>query len=393
MKQTSKLALLAAATMIAGPAFASKSRVEALSNAKTVAFDVVDLAEKPGRINALPDQVNFEFGGSKLAYSATGAGTGSNPNAEGGIIRSFGAHKLGAYIGRQSSNFNYIAAGSVNADGTPRLGAHFTADTQQYLDNPLTLTYGSKMGDLAWGASLYYANSTRKTANAAGNNFSKSAQGLTFSIGDDVWEAYVVLSLGAQVKDDSTAGATQGNVAKGNSAMKLGGQYSFGSTLAFLDYSSLAAQYAQGAAGTVTSKLGVTSYALGVESMVKGEGTHFFYGVKYVAASEAQTSENSALNGVKVETASLPLTFGIEADAASWLVLRGSISQPVLLGNTTVKTAAASNTDSMIDNATVKFGSSLKFNKFSVDMLMAAGTNGQLNANNFGTSAALNYMF
>ena len=385
MKNTSKLVLLVAVAMSATQAYASKSRVNALQGAMTVANDVEDLGEKPGRITTLPDSAVFEFGASSLSYGSTTT-TANSPNSQGGVIRSFGNHKVGLYLGRQSANFTYIARGSSNG-----LGAHFTATEDLYLDNPLTLTYGTKMGDLGWGASLFYANSARKIN--ATSKFSKSAQGLTLSAGDGVWEAFLVLSLGGKVKDETTGTATAGDEAKGASAFKLGGQYSFGSSLVFLDYSTLGTQYAVGSTGTVTSKLSTTAYNLGVETMIKGEGTHFFYGVKYAAASESQSAETNAANGVKVETASLPVTIGVEADAASWLVLRGSLVQPVLIGNSTLKTSAASNTDSMLDNNSVRFGSSLKFNKFAIDMLMYAGTTGQLNANNFGTSAALNYVF
>ena len=92
----------------------------------------------------------------------------------------------------------------------------------------------------------------------------------------------------------------------------------------------------------------------------------------------------------------MPFVIGVEADAASWLVLRASAKQNVILGSSKVGTAdSTTNTN----NTTVALGAGLKFNKFMLDSTLVAGSvpsvpgNGTIDANNLMANAALTYMF
>lgn len=384
-----KVMLFAAVSMMSASVFASKARVTALQNSQTVSYDFQDLFEKPNRMMSLSDQVSFEWGSPSISY--TGNTAGSSPNSEGGFFRSFGSSKLGAYIGRQSTNFTLLTSGGALAAIGSQIGTQWATASGRYLDNPLNIFYATKMGDMNFGASLYYANSSRKTTSQQ----SKNAQALIVGLSDEVWEVTSTLSLGAQVKDETTGTATTGDQIKGDSGLRLAGHYTMGTTRVYADYSTLSgtASTSSGNSTTKDGKLGISAYNLGVESFIKGDGTHFFYGIAYSAYNEAQTGSSHQANGAKYETARMPLTLGVEAEASSWMTLRGAISQSILIDTEKVTTAAASNTNSGMHDTNVTAGLGFKFQKMTVDAVLAAGSSGQLNANTFGTNASLTYMF
>ncbi|MEI7973107.1 MAG: hypothetical protein WCH11_01935 [Bdellovibrio sp.] len=385
-----KIMFLAAVSMMSASAFASKARLSALQNSESVSNDFQDLFDKPNRMMTLSDQVTFEWGSPSLSY-ATGGTSGSSPNSEGGFLRSFGSSKMGAYIGRQSDNFTLLTSGGALAAVQSQIGTQWTTTTGRYLDNPFNIFYATKLGDMNFGASLYYANSSRRTSTQQ----SKNAQALIVGLSDDVWEVTSTLSLGAQVRDETTGTSTSGDQIKGDSGLRLAGHYKMGTTKYYADYSILSgtASTVAGNSSTKDGKLGISSYNLGMESFFKGEGSHFFYGVAYRAYSEAQTGASHQSNGSKYETARIPLILGVEAEASSWATVRGAVSQSILIDTEKVTSTGGSTTNSGMHDTTVTAGLGLKFQKMIIDAVLAAGSSGQLNANSFGTNASLTYMF
>ena len=93
----------------------------------------------------------------------------------------------------------------------------------------------------------------------------------------------------------------------------------------------------------------------------------------------------------------LPVTFGFEADATSWLTLRGSVGQNVILNNR--KNGANKSSDA--NTTTVNGGATLNFGKLAVDGLVGttssagvAGTkNGVLSTSNLLTRVGVTYNF
>ncbi len=381
-------ALIAGTSLLSATVFASEARVAALQNAVTVANDVQDTFEKPGRLTSIPDMVTLEFGTTGMAYTASSTGyTGtvaSAPNAEGGIVRSMGDSKLAFYVGRQSSTFTYLINGGVGKTySSAVIGTPYSSAEGRRLDNPLSLLYAMKMGDISLGGHLYYAASSKKSGT---NNFDKSATGLSLSANTDVWEGYVNAGLGSSVKN-TTSGSSE--TFTGDSSFTVGGFYNLSSMQIFANYGS-AGGTLKNAAGNEASKLAISNYTLGVESKVKGDMSHVFYGISYAAVAEEQKTAASA---AKVETTALPIIVGLEADAASWLVLRASLTQPILIATQKFTASGTSNTDSMLDKTVIAAGAGLKMNKLLLDMVLSAGTTGVLSTTNFGSQASLTYNF
>src|SRR5690606_39830 len=83
----------------------------------------------------------------------------------------------------------------------------------------------------------------------------------------------------------------------------------------------------------------------------------------------------------EIVTQRLPLTFGFETDATSWLVLRGSISQNIVIGSTktTFSTGTGPGKATIQNSTTVNTGATLNFGKLKVDGMVGTTTAGTMN--------------
>jgi hypothetical protein len=87
---------------------------------------------------------------------------------------------------------------------------------------------------------------------------------------------------------------------------------------------------------------------------------------------------------------------GVEADATSWLVLRASAKQNILVGDTKPNGGVAQTTR---NNTTVALGTGIRFNKFMLDATLAAGSvpgspgTAAINDTSLMGNASLTYMF
>ena len=123
-----------------------------------------------------------------------------------------------------------------------------------------------------------------------------------------------------------------------------------------------------------------TDIKIGAINSMKKEGADFFYGISY----EMGTTK---VGTVKTDSSRLPVLIGIEADAASWLTLRGSVKQNVLVGSD-----KTTETDSAPHDTTVAAGAGFKFNKAVLDVTLTAAGTGSLTSN-LGGNAGLTYLF
>jgi hypothetical protein len=368
-----KTLLIAALTLTSVSAFASKARVMSLGMAKSTASDVQQVFEQPHKMWEVGDLATIEFGGTGTSYDATGASTdiarGGN-NAEGGFLRSHNNTKWGAYIGHQSDSLLYmLAGGSVGVATTAGEGL-------RRLENPVNLWYGIKAGDLEYGFNLFYAASETKSG---ADMTKKSAMGVSAGVRADRWNADLVVGLGAKLEDTNTGSDEE---FKGTTSVRLQGEYAVNDDL--LTYGSLTNFGGKHTTAANVENLDLDHMALelGVESKIKSDVVHFFYG----AALQNRTEKNKVTGAAveKVEQMLLPLYFGFEADAASWLVLRASLKQNFLLNSTKVSTAASSEAND-IDSTVASLGAGFKFGKLVVDGVLSTGTSGNLNFND-GTS-------
>lgn len=358
--------LIAAAIMMATPAFASKARLSALGDSAHL-VDIQTSFEKPHEYTELGELATFEWGGQNAAV----------PHAEGGFLRKHNEAAWGIYLGRQSSDFNTLV-NTVNGIG----GA--VPATFKFEENSLNLMYGAKAGALSWGLTFKYSKADDKTvAQAATDGPQKSdSMGLAFGITDGVWDAAAVVGLSGNSSVDTNVGEYK---IKNTGNNKVHGGMYFDTMYAYGSFKMSGAKL-ETPAGTA-QEIERQNIQVGVVNTTKVEGADFFYGVSYLMGTEKEKVADT-----KTDTSSLPVIMGVEAEATSWLTLRASLTQNVLLGET--KTAAAKST--VADNTTVAAGAGLKFGKLSLDGVLTTG-GGQL-LDNHGTDglmseASLTYTF
>jgi hypothetical protein len=174
-------------------------------------------------------------------------------------------------------------------------------------------------------------------------------------------------------KAENTAAGAEKSIKPGFMYANVWG--TFGAWTPFLTYND--GKVSAESAGTTTDAKS-TYTELGVANVTDIDPVNkFFWSVSYVMLSE----DTGAAGSTKTDSTMLPLTIGVEAEAASWLTLRGSVKQSVL-----ISTVKATETDSHPKNeTTVAAGVGLKLNKFMLDgaleNLVSEGAEGTANAN------------
>jgi hypothetical protein len=376
--------LITGLVVLSTNAFASKARMEALGQGTESYYlsDSRSVFVNPAALNETKNYIVTEWGTGAQADSATA------PRAEGGFFREMGTFAYGLYLGN-------------NGAGRTATGAVF-ADHQNALDLFLAGDMGMK-----WGAKLHYANSKDETT--ANNTKKNSAFGLGLGASRGDLEGYLNLDL----SDKSEGGSVAGDLWKRKPGMKLGGSYKFSGMTFFADYAATSEEITSGAASTLTAAAGghLTASTVGTITHKTSEitfGTARIHEVSPAArivadarivlgTDEVGGSVTTTENG-KVKSTKLPVTFALEADATSWLVLRGSVSQNVILGSTK---SIDGKTVTDANSAIVNGGATLNFGKLKVDGLVgttgttgtAGSKTGVLSTSNLLTRVGLTYNF
>lgn len=354
MKKTTMI--IAGLMMVSGTAMASKARMTALGNAKHLT-DVQTVFGKPANMHDLSDLVTFEMGDSTL--------NGAN-DAEGGFLRTHGDAKLGFYLGHAAGSQLFMRGLS---------NAATTADVIMP-ENTFHVLYGAKSGDMAWGLDFHYSASDKKTTKQK-----QSSMGITLGAQTDMWDASLQMGLGGGAQNDFTAGAESKFTP--TSGMVLAGSYMMDSMKLWAEYTTVGAKTEE--AGAEVFKREDTTTEIGVVNSMKQDANNFFYGASY-----KMSTENDKLASSKTDSTTLPVLIGAEVDAASWLTLRASVTQNVLLGST--KTTGGES-DTIANNTTTAFGAGMKFNKSAFDFTMATGNTGNFNLDTVGANASYTYNF
>lgn len=361
---------MVAVAMFATSAMASKSRVAALQNS-THLSDKTDVLSKPHSATAHGNWAIFEMGATASATTTGTGGTVSTTAAQpsqgtqamGGFVKQHGDAAFGAYLGNNSAMVNQL-----------RPSTHLTDE------NPINFFYGSKAGDLSWGAGLAYSNSDKKTGGK------QTANTLLASAGNDMWDANLALLL-TNTSSDGVAGSGETKFT-GASSYNLNGTYHLdGNNCVELTLHSNGGKSETGSTTNYDRTYTLTKVAYNNHSKV--DGGEFYYGVGYQMAADSNKTANN-----KVEVTSMPFTVGVEADANSWLALRASVTQNVLIGSSKTTTAGtAGDALTLSNNTTVAAGAGIKWGKIDLDSTLQGATTGTVNGSSLLANAALTYKF
>lgn len=383
------LLVLAALTVAVSPAFASKARYGALGNSYHIT-DTQSIFVNPVHMHKVGSFATFELG--QPSSSATAE------KAEGGFLMNSSWGMWGAYIGHRSETVTEFVSG-INTRLTG-LSSDGLLLTEQ---NPLDLFFGGDMAGMKWGTYLHYSNSKTDTATATvnGANAKVSTAGAGFGLGGDNWDAY--LRVGLMGKSEAVASTP----AAFNAELKQKGLYSVGGGY-WMENNYFFGHFltAKGEFSSIqpTTDIEKTEYQVGVVNNNPVAGGNVFYGVSYL---NNEVKRDSSASSTKESKSRLPVVIGMEVDAASWLVLRGSVTQAVLLGENKAPTAAAEKSE-LVNSTTVAAGAGIKFGKLTLDGLIShtAGPNtgrgteanlpnttGTIDGTGTITQASLTYLF
>lgn len=367
-------------------AFASRARMNALGN-NVQLIDTQTVLTNPADMMFIGDYANIESG--------TTATTTFQSNTEGTITRSYGNSKFGLTLGYQSKNASAYSTGAATpglrfagsqafltaAFGAPAAGLGLTTVKGQ--QNPVNLHYGTKIDDWAVAGTLVYSNYNDKVASEK-----ESSTGLRFGARNDVWDAKAGIGLGNSYENGTEKFS-------GTSGYSAGVGYKMEDW--YFNGNFETAGFKVEKAGTETVKLDYTAIALAAVKSHKTDGGNLFYG-----ATLTQEERKFTLGGttdVKQTALTLPVLIGFEADAASWLTLRGSVSQRVLLNNSKAEFGSTTATELSpgLNSTVAAVGAGLKFNKLTLDGSLQGLTGGaatqQLNGNVLLGQVGLTYLF
>ena len=369
-----KLIILTALTMVAPAAMASKARVEALNNSRQI-VDIQNAFDRPYQFMQLGSQATFEWGnngdGEVTPAAPPNPGTlEPSRHAEGGFLNRDEDRAYGAYFGRRSVEFSKV----VN---TVRTQASATPLKDMLLEqNGLNLFYASKMGDWTWGATVKYSNGKREGA----DEYKSNSAGLALGATNGQWE--VELVQGITGKSEVTATTLAGTYeVESKGLTKVGVGYNVNEAMqVYANYAmtklegSGTGTYASAPFADLNATVENKKYSVGlINTVVKDDSINFFYGVAY------QNEEQTGIQDFKKSV--LPVWLGVEANATSWMVFRGSIQQNILI-NETEDTAATPKTKSDLDSIAFNAGVGIKLGNGMLDANFATAANGSLNFGN-----------
>lgn len=364
--------VIAGLAVLSTSAHATKARMEALGQDSVRGSEYIsdsrNIFRNPALLNQTKNYIVTEWGTTTAAQVTgnTSDDSTSAPRAEGGFFREMGSFNYGLYLGNDGANNGRTQTGFLTQD------------------NGLDLFLSGDMG-VQWGAKVHYANSKDESTAITKKN---SALGLGLGIVAGEAEGYVNLDLTDKSEGNTLLAANQYKL---KPSYIVGGSYKWSSVTFFASYEATKADSTISAV-TTTRK---------TSEIIVGAGRIHEINPTARVITDAKVSIASDTNITatgKTKNNSLPVTLGFEADATSWLVVRGNVHQNVILGET--KTPAGKKTTSP-NSTTVDAGATLNFGKLKVDGSIgttsaANGTDaktGVLSTSNLLTRVGVSYWF
>lgn len=375
MKKTLVIAGLA---VLSTTAFASKARLQALGQdgrASLFLDDTRSVFLNPAKLNTMSDYVTAEWGTSANTVDSEAA-----PHAEGGFFKKSNSFAYGVYVGNE-----------YGAKNDKKTGASFAAT-----DNVSEFFLAGDMG-MKWGARFSYSSNEDKPA--TGIKKENSTMGLGLGIEHGAIEAYTNLVL----KDESKGATAAGDKFDAETGINAGLSYGMNSMKFYADYDKSGYKITD-ATGT-TSDVASSELAVGVAKTHEiTAGSTMFIDLRYLMSSWEDKKVTAAATAKKTEETTLPLTIGFETQATSWLTLRGSVVQNIIIGDTETKYGDGAKKEATNANSTaVNAGATLTFGKLMIDGVVGTTSNdrtatasankGVLATDNLMTRVAVNYWF
>jgi hypothetical protein len=380
------LTLVLALTVVSAPAFASRARLESLGEGENGSYYIDDARNiflNPAEIVHYKKKLWLETGtepGYTYGAAGTGGVTGGNNTsdlsvaanrAQGGFSNTFGDFTYGVYMNQASQKtLQNVAIANAITGGTNTFIAP---------DSNIELFFAGE-GAVNWGVSAWWAGND--SVATAGNDRTAKQIGARVGIEAGALQAFATVGIVSKsYANDATGSTLDGKVGvDGGVTYKMNDATLFAK---FLDVGSDVNNV--GVANTNTAQIRDMSYGLGAgwkKEMTKS--TNLFARLEGDYEKAGVNTTTVGINSGTVNTWNLPAAVGAEAQALSWLAIRGSIQESLIgeqTGNTPGTGAQVKN--SLGGTTTVSLGLGLTFGDVQIDGLVA--TNGLNNPNNSAT--------
>jgi hypothetical protein len=362
-------------TVLATPAFASKARLQALGEDTNGSFYINDnrnIFLNAAHVNNHKDLVTFETGSET---SDTDVDSSSDPRPEGGVFFGQGNLVYGVQLGNESATSDTLRAwAGVGSE-----------------QNNLDLFVGGDAG-VKWGANFTYGH-VSETADVNSSDVMRTRLGV---VAGDI-EGFANISL------KNTASDKNGNEVEGKLGYQVGGSYAMNAYKFFAEYRSIKAEDKK---QNADAEIGLMRIGAGRTDKLNDKAT-LFTKVEYsrnkgnIETGSGAIGGGTFYNGVPLSTqgedlivTNLPIIIGLEYDAASWLAVRGSVSQSIF-SDVSIK---GSSNENLANTTAVNLGSTLKFGEMAIDGVIGngeiptdAGTNGSLRTDNLMSRVSVSY--
>lgn len=402
--------------VLATPAFATKARLQALgedSYGSSYINDNRNIWLNSAQVNNHKDLVTYEFGGNVNQDSA------QTPRGEGGVFKAMGNLVYGVQFGGASNTANALRTGAGLMDITGTATAPVVTGTGLE-ENNLALFVGGDAG-IKWGANFEYA----KTAQEDSPVSSESARTrLGVIMGDTQVYANINLINNAKGNFDVVGAVTGGPAIDGTAKFEgdlgyqVGAIHAINGNTLFVDYRSFDMSSKLQATGIdekkdISSKQG--EIGIGRVERLNDKTSLFLKGSYFMRDIENEHGKSALVGNLfgalctgggitackEYKTSRVPVVIGLETEAASWLTLRGSVTQ-VVWGTNEIN-----GTESTVRNSTaINAGATLKFGELSVDGVIGTADatsaskgentgagNGTIRTDNLMSRVAMTYRF
>lgn len=347
------IVIAAGLAVLSTSAFATKARMEALGQDDSKgSFFIQDTRNVFRNASGVNDMAN---------YVVTEWGSTAGRNPEGGFFRSAGKFNYGIYL-----NSDVDTATHTNGTNAGALAE----------DDRITAFLGGDMG-VKWGVSLFRASASDEQT--VTHKKEHSSMGVGLGVEHGPLDGYVNMKF----KDESKGNTAHAGSSSDADKLEAGVGYDWMNYKFYVDYSKANQEVkAVTVGGGKTLDQDVTTLLVGVGHTHEVSASSRVYTQLQYQNSKTKDSVTTTNNE---KTQALPLTVGFEADATSWLVLRGSVSQRVLINTEKDNLGKKKN---LADTTNVNAGATLNFGKLKVDgMIGTGGTNGTETATNAETGS------
>jgi len=379
--------IAAGLAVLSTSAFATKARMEALgqgAGASRGSFYIDDsrnVFRNAATVNSMKNYVLTEWG----VDATNSTDTEAAPNAEGGFFKEAGSFSYGLYLGNVIGHENAARNGALSSLGQTLGEAGFLKR-----DNQLDLFIAGDAG-VEWGVRLGYAKGESEVTGGVKKEHSAMDVGLGVNAGD--LSAWANLDL----SDESKGASEAGDKWEADLGLHLGASYKVAGMTAFAEYNKTGFEYTDPTNTATKPTQETSSIQVGVgKTYDHGNGNRMITNVSFLTS----TVEEKTTAGEKEESKStrLPFTVGFEADATTWLTLRGSVSYTLpVLNETEEKNGGTTTKSTPTNTADIAAGGTLNFGKLKVDGVIgtdgAAGETGKLTLDDVMTRVAVHYWF